>query len=548
MALFFAVQLARHYPLRYDPPFQTTLNISLNAGFIILGIIMAWGALKTGKVQLVWMGAGVLVLGLAIILAIDTSTLVGTDSGTQIQNIGAFLAGSLHLIGVLMAFFSMGLARPGTWRRVHTLLIGYGAGITVVLLVALMSSARLIPVFFIPGVGGTPLGRLVITMAATLFIVAALVSFSTYITRSRSSFLYFYSLGLALIGRGQLGYAFTVHSGDVMEWIGIIGEWGGSAYFLVGLILILTQSRGQWNDMPGAFDGIFSPSAEGYRLLLDASSDAVVGLDAGGLVLIWNSAAERILGYQRQEALGRSFEELSGIDVGFSGDSRSAGSDSPGLRELLIRRRDGLDVWLGISVSRSTVRGNGISIVSIQDITERKKAEQERERLLHKVQASAEELQTKTEELLHSNEELRHQREELVTLNRTLQESERRFSLIYEKAPYPIALVDRQSGTMVNVNEQWVKTFGYSRQDALGRTNVELGINRDMSQRTRILSALKEHGSVNDLELILFTKSGEERTVSSYIDGIDLAGRHYLLLTIHDVTQRRKAEEGLRES
>ncbi len=100
----------------------------------------------------------------------------------------------------------------------------------------------------------------------------------------------------------------------------------------------------------------------------------------------------------------------------------------------------------------------------------------------------------------------------------------------------------------VDVNEQWVKTFGYTKQEALGKTSAELRINRDLKGRARVLAELLQQGFVRDLELSLFTKSGEERIVSNNLDVVALGEEQYLLSTIYDITERKRAEEALQES
>ena len=42
--------------------------------------------------------------------------------------------------------------------------------------------------------------------------------------------------------------------------------------------------------------------------LVDAAGDAIVAADAQGKIVLWNPAAERIFGFSRAEALGRSLD------------------------------------------------------------------------------------------------------------------------------------------------------------------------------------------------------------------------------------------------
>ncbi len=368
LALVFVVQVFANVPLDFIAPFQAGFNIFLNIGFIVLAVLVAWAVVKTGRLQLVWMGSGILVLGLAILMANLFGTPISLNAGVQIQNIGALLAGSLHFIGALTALLSIGLMRADMRQRVIALAAGYGGGIAAVLLVVLASTAQRLPAFFIAGEGGTPIRQVVIGFAAILFAASALLIFVQHV-RARSSFLYMYSLALAFLSLGQLAYLVTVSSGDIMAWVGRAGQWGASLYFLIALILLLYLSRNRQTDVHQMLDRIFPPSGEGYRLLIEASPDAIIGLDAEGTVLIWNSAAESILGYSSDEAVGRPLQDLAGIRL----------PENPGTqeqKEFFFRRRDGGEVWLETSFAHGFVRGNPITTVNIRDITERKQAEE----------------------------------------------------------------------------------------------------------------------------------------------------------------------------
>src|SRR5262249_34562383 len=46
------------------------------------------------------------------------------------------------------------------------------------------------------------------------------------------------------------------------------------------------------------------------RAVLDGALDAVVGMDAGGLVIDWNPQAQATFGFTREEAIGRPLTEL----------------------------------------------------------------------------------------------------------------------------------------------------------------------------------------------------------------------------------------------
>src|SRR5262249_28128148 len=82
-------------------------------------------------------------------------------------------------------------------------------------------------------------------------------------------------------------------------------------------------------------------------------------------------------------------------------------------------------------------------------------------------------------------------------------QSEQKFSTIFEKGAFAAALSSLPDGTLVDVNEAFEKAFGFTRQEAIGKTSLELGINPDDEGRARILAAMKEYGSARHQEVTL---------------------------------------------
>ena len=129
-----------------------------------------------------------------------------------------------------------------------------------------------------------------------------------------------------------------------------------------------------------------------------------------------------------------------------------------------------------------------------------------------------------------------------------LKESERKFSLIFHKLPFAASLSSPIDGGIADVNESFERIFGYTRQDVLDKTSLELGINPHPESRVTILAALQEHGFIRDLELELFTKPRGTRLFLLNLDIVSIGGEKYILQTAQDITERKQAEEALRRS
>ena len=68
-------------------------------------------------------------------------------------------------------------------------------------------------------------------------------------------------------------------------------------------------------------DSYTQPTYEADRVLasvLDASDDAIIGVDRSGAVFSWNRGAERVYGYSAADMIGRSLADLMPKDSGNS--------------------------------------------------------------------------------------------------------------------------------------------------------------------------------------------------------------------------------------
>jgi PAS domain S-box-containing protein len=133
-------------------------------------------------------------------------------------------------------------------------------------------------------------------------------------------------------------------------------------------------------------------------------------------------------------------------------------------------------------------------------------------------------------------------------MENALRQSEQKFSILFEKSAFVGSLSVLADGRIIDVNEAFERAFGYTRQEAVGKTALELGINPDAETQTRIFAALKESNSIHTLETTLKTKSGESRLFSVNIDIVTIDGQKYILNTALDITERKQAEENVQES
>ena len=130
-------------------------------------------------------------------------------------------------------------------------------------------------------------------------------------------------------------------------------------------------------------------SEESYRILAETASDAIIRIDETSTIRFVNTAAERIFGYAMQEMVGQPLMMLMPEEMRpqhYAGFSRYMQTGKRKLNresiEVPARRKDGRLFPLEISFGEYNRDGRRFFIGVARDITERKQAEAERERLL----------------------------------------------------------------------------------------------------------------------------------------------------------------------
>jgi PAS domain S-box-containing protein len=149
------------------------------------------------------------------------------------------------------------------------------------------------------------------------------------------------------------------------------------------------------------FDVTEQRVAEAERLklasIVESSDDAIMAASVDGRLSSWNSGAEHLFGFTAEEVLGKPISILAPIDrqdEPFAIFQEMMEGKSIAHHETVRRRKDGTLIDVSFTFSPlidQTGTVIGASAIA-HDITERKRAEQERERLLHELEAQNERL------------------------------------------------------------------------------------------------------------------------------------------------------------
>lgn len=145
--------------------------------------------------------------------------------------------------------------------------------------------------------------------------------------------------------------------------------------------------------------------------------------------------------------------------------------------------------------------------------------------------------------LAERNRDLEREMAEREQAEEALRHVEERFAKAFHANLSGIAITTIDEGRYVDVNDRLLEVLGYSREEVIGRTVVELGIYESPANRADLMRVLREQGAIREVEMEGRAKSGELRHVLMSMELIELAGEPHILTMLQDITERKQAEE-----
>jgi PAS domain S-box-containing protein len=130
----------------------------------------------------------------------------------------------------------------------------------------------------------------------------------------------------------------------------------------------------------------------------------------------------------------------------------------------------------------------------------------------------------------------------------SLRASEEKFEKIFRFSPDWIAIVRLSDSRYLDVNDAYTEITGYSREEVIGRTPVEIGIYENPDERYERNETFLREGRTKNEELKYRMKSGEIRTVQRSGELIVINGEKCVVSIVRDMTGKKMAEQAMQES
>jgi PAS domain S-box-containing protein len=255
-------------------------------------------------------------------------------------------------------------------------------------------------------------------------------------------------------------------------------------------------------------EGALRESEEKYKTLTE---DAPIGIyfnDFKGTFLYGNKKAEEITGYKREELLGKSFLKLKMLDpkemgnaVKFLALNRLGKATGPD--RLVLNRKDGTKSIVEIRTRITTVGGRKVVLGMVEDITERQQAEQ------------------------------------------ALADEATRRRILVDQSLDGIVVLD-EDARVVEANRRFAEMLGYTPEEVLKLHTWDWDKNFPPERLLEMGRAVDEKGF--HLETKHHRKDGSVIDVDISINGAMCCGQKLIFCVCRDVTERKQAEEALRES
>lgn len=139
--------------------------------------------------------------------------------------------------------------------------------------------------------------------------------------------------------------------------------------------------------------------------------------------------------------------------------------------------------------------------------------------------------------------ELARVREALRVSEASRLESRTFFEKSFHASPALMTIARVADGRLIEVNPAFLHRSGFTREEVIGRSTLELGLWANPTERDDFLQRMQKKGSVRDFEANFRAKSGEVRSLLLNADLLEIGGPTCMLTVAVDISERRRREQ-----
>ncbi|MDX2219427.1 MAG: PAS domain S-box protein [Burkholderiales bacterium] len=250
-----------------------------------------------------------------------------------------------------------------------------------------------------------------------------------------------------------------------------------------------------------------------FRSVWETTSDSALIVDSHSIIRFANPAISELTGYRTDEVVGQPLTLLQ--------PDRMKGRHEHGMQryldsgerrldwrgaEIIVRHRDGRDIPVEIVFSEMQLEGERCFVGFLRNIEKRKAAE------------------------------------------RALRKSEERFARVFNSSPGPINVANLKTGIYREVNPAWSDVYGWARDEAVGKSSVDLGIWLRAEDRADMRGELFAGRKVRGREYRVRRKDGRAIDILLDAERIDWEGEEAILVQTTDISALKAAEQAARRS
>lgn len=282
---------------------------------------------------------------------------------------------------------------------------------------------------------------------------------------------------------------------EVLSRAEAVFDKSGKAIRMVGTHIDITERK--------QAEEALKNSEERFKIIFESAPDTYYLNNFEGKFVDANNAAKKLLGYSKEEFMGKSFVEMGilcddEIEKAMGVLNENIKGKSTGPDEYRLKKKDGTEVNVEILTHPVKIAGEGMVLGIARNISKRKQVEE------------------------------------------ALKESETRFKALHNASFGGIAIHDK--GVIIDCNQGLSTISGYTTEELIGADGVKLLIAEESHE---IVMANIKASYEKAYEVVGIRKNGDKYPLRLEARMIPYEGREVRVVEFRDITEQKKTEQKL---